>query len=60
MLTVSDSALRAEIRMKVLAATLALCLAAPATAEARQGRAAMPASAPREEDVRMVAPALEK
>ena len=47
--------------MKVLAATLAsLWFVASATAEAQQGRVAMPASTQRLEDVRMVAPALEK
>ena len=47
--------------MKVLAATLAsLCLVASAAAEAQQGKVAMPASTLRQEDVRMVAPALEK
>jgi 4-carboxymuconolactone decarboxylase len=47
--------------MKALAATLAsLCLVASAAAEAQQGKVAMPASPLRQEDVRMVAPALEK
>src|SRR5918997_68602 len=52
------SALRAEVMMKALATTLAsLCFSASAAAEAQ---VAVPTSTVRQEDVRSVAPALER